>query len=300
MVKHINILFVTLLLVQSVLYLFADDVYKQKPVKYITAYSAENIENGLPGSPLSPDERAGYSLALNHQGTLYFIYPQKKVYVASDDLLRLTEISPVPMTFGGHFTPLEQGLLSWDGTGNIWMMDWKGQTLFFIRLLQVLPRQKYEGAYYHSGVLFFLDSKYKLHAITHPSIDASVNKLNYHNPEQTKQLFESDLRSDLIGLSMDNNGFLLLNNKPVCMTVTEIGGFRYQILRQDIYINSTGKSEITISLKINDDDIFESAAIHPSGDIYFLNYNAAKNKHILYMIENNWDLVTKMTWMNRS
>ena len=291
---------VILLLAQSIFYLFAADIDKQKPIIYIIDYFDENKENGLPGSPMSPDERAGYSIVFDPQGTLYFIYPQKNIYQASNDLLRLTEISPVPMTFGGYFTPLEHGLLSWDETGNIWMMEWNGQTLFFVRLLKILPRQEYTGAFYYSGVLFFLDSEYKLHSIIHPSIDASTNKLNYYNTVQTKHLIESSSIGDLIGLSLDKNGFLYLNQKPIYMGVTEIGYFRYQILRQKIYINSTGKPEITLSLKVNDDDIFESATVHPSGDIYFLNYNTAKRKHILYMIENNWDLDSKMRWMNRN
>jgi hypothetical protein len=131
-------------------------------------------------------------------------------------------------------------------------------------------------------------------------LDLAQNKANYRNPEQTKKLFLPGSGVDLQGLTMDEKGRLFVNGKQVYLTVQNVGDYRYQYLQNNFYINATGKSETVVSVQTNPDEILESTAIHPSGDIYFLKYNKATDTHILYRIENTWDPAFRAEWYRKA
>ena len=155
--------------------------------------------------------------------------------------------------------------------------------------------------FYHANILFFIDNKYQLHSIINPSVEDSENKKNYRNPEQTRALFKPDSGFNLEGLTIDDNGLMYVNGilvGPKFMPV--IRKWQYFINSMNITIGNQELVLIKIPTTLFDpEEIHECTAIHPSGDIYFLRYNPSKNVHILYKIENTWDVEARTDWIKK-
>ncbi|AEE16698.1 hypothetical protein [Treponema brennaborense] len=187
--------------------------------------------------------------------------------------------------------------------GNTTMIDYDGKILFDVNFYGIVNSSLFPSSYYDeaSNILLFTDNQYKLHSIVNPGMDEAQNKANYRNPEETIALFESG--TDLQGLTRDEKGRIYKNGKFIS------GGTNFNpVVNNNYYLldprkiwvsddNNKDLAAITIIQQRN--EIHESTAVHPSGDIYLLRYNKETDKHILYKIENTWDLEAKKAWQNR-
>jgi hypothetical protein len=71
-----------ILLFVNLFYLgYTQDEKQNSGIQRIATFDDSESSNALPGNPESQDERAGYSIAFDNEGALYFIYPQKKYCV---------------------------------------------------------------------------------------------------------------------------------------------------------------------------------------------------------------------------
>lgn len=70
----------------------------------------------------------------------------------------------------------------------------------------------------------------------------------------------------------------------------------FYTLDSNIYLFKNNILLDTINLNPDETEQFESAAVHPSGDIYILRMNWQTNTHNLYYVENTWDLQWREQW----
>jgi len=190
-----------------------------------------------------------------------------------------------------------------DLTARLYLLSRDGEINFSVNFFDMeLPETGLTSAYYDedSGILFFIDDKYKMHSILNPGMDETANRKNYRTPEETDRLFEADSGVDLHGLTRDEKGRIFKNGKyisygPVFYTV--INNLSYILDDTKIWVSDCNdKDYAVIKIEKKNDETYESTTVHPSGDIYILRYNAKINRHILYKIENTWDKDAKSAW----
>jgi len=226
------------------------------------------------------------------QGLLYF--PDKKNWsikkVVKPEL-------PLDFLVVEHLVGADgKRLFFWNYYGLESAVDYSGKAIFRVDLQELALRVP--SYYYHAGILFLTDNHQKLHSVANPSMDQDENKKNYRDPDNTKKLFEMETNVDLEGLTMDANGELMLSGSPFDIRLQYLGNYAYFRVDPDNVSVWDGKKRVMVSMQI-DSEVGESTAIHPSGDIYFLRFNKARNVHILYKIENTWDPEIKKTWESR-
>lgn len=174
--------------------------------------------------------------------------------------------------------------------------DYQGNAIFHTDIYNLM-QEPVTTVDYLSNILFLVDRKGRLYSVLNPSMDQGKNHANYRNPEQTVDLFKTDSVVDLKGLSRDDKGRIFRDDVyigPAFMPV--VGKYRYTIDSDSCRISNGFTRIASIEFVLPLDEIHESTAIHPSGDIYILRYNQERNKHILYKIENTWDLDAKNAW----
>lgn len=155
-----------------------------------------------------------------------------------------------------------------------------------------------KNAYYNeeNDVILFTDRNSNIHSIINPGLDDEQNKKNYRDPEQTKKLFSKNSEYGKKGLVIDDCK-LYINNKIYFWGNANINNYQYLIGSMNIYVTNYYTDEEVLKYKIKtNDEQFESAAVHPSGDIYILRMNWNTNTHNLYRIENTWDPQWRAQW----
>lgn len=246
-----------------------------------------------------PDSTSGNFLSFNQNGLMILNqYDQNLIYIFSE----INFSKPIIISYSGEnrgagIKAMDDGFLLFGG-GYVDLIKNDGSKYFSVVLYKLfsgmLPAKT--NILYYADILFFIDEDYTLHSVLEPSMDQKQNMANYRDPEETKKLFAADSGVDLHGLTMDEKGMLFMNGKSFYLQNQYYGSYSYNILdQQNVYI-SDGKQKTRISTVTSENEIGESTAIHPSGDIYFLKYNKIKNTHILYRIENTWDSAFRTEW----
>lgn len=249
------------------------------------------------------DDQTGNDLVFDEQGyPILFQHDTGKLYILNKDTYKTEVVYNTPLRNSSYEKLIKaenNQLIYFSPLSNIQITDYSGTRKVYVPYLGfTINSMYYQEA---SKILLFIDAQYKLHSIVNPGIDEAQNKANYRTPEETIALFESG--TDLQGLTRDekgriyNNGKFVSNGKIFVPVLNEV---RYIYGSQLISIglpNST--SYINIDVKSSSNEIHESTAVHQSGDIYLLRYNKDTDKHILYKIENTWDLDAKKVFETR-
>ena len=154
-----------------------------------------------------------------------------------------------------------------------------------------------KNAYYNeeNDVILFTDRNSNIHSIINPGLDDEQNKKNYRDPEQTKKLFSKDGEYGKKGLVIEGK-LLFVNGVSHYWGGDLINNILYFVSAPKIYLFENNEVSKTIDISFDGDEQFESAAVHPSGDIYILRMNWSTNTHNLYRIENTWDTEWREQW----
>ena len=144
-----------------------------------------------------------------------------------------------------------------------------------------------------SDTLFIYDYDSNIHCILHPSMDQGQNRKNYRSPEQTLKMIENKEFGSHIELY--KNKYLIIDGTITPWNTVWHGDYRYQVVDgYKVSLWNGSSSEINFEKKA--DEIVESTAIHPCGDVYRLVYNKKTNLHTLYCVENTWDTKWRKQW----
>lgn len=250
---------------------------------------------------IGEDDRTGNDLVFDPSGKA-FIYQWERDQIY--ELNSKYQVAKVILLLNKKSRDVRR-LIKADGTGFLFFnfygiesyFNYQGEILFQTDIYDLM-QEPVTSVDYLSNILFLVDRKGRLYSVYNPTMDQGENYANYRNPEQTKLLFKSNSGIDLQGLTIDEKGLMYLNNifiGPNFMPV--VGQWQYYLNQNSIVIGNVQTNLLTIPMpKLESSEILECTAIHPSGDIYFLRFNKALNKHILYKIENNWDLEVKLAW----
>lgn len=279
-------------------------VVSQETIIFVKSFENKNERNYLYFSKeVGEDDRTGNDIVFDPFGKAFiFQWDQNLVYKL--DLNYLVERT---IDLPQRKTIKIQKLIKADGTILLFMnyyglesgFDYQGIPVFDMNLWEQM-QEPVVAIDYFKKVLFLVDRKNTLHSVLEPSMDQKQNMANYRDPEATKKLFAADSGVDLHGLTMDEKGMLFMNGKSFYLQNQYYGSYSYNILdQQNVYI-SDGKQKTRISTVTSENEIGESTAIHPSGDIYFLKYNKIKNTHILYRLKNTWDSAFRTEWYNNA
>jgi hypothetical protein len=251
------------------------------------------------------DDATGSGIKFSTDGTAYMIQTDtSSIYQMDMKTYQLTYLHDLNFLLQGAegIDKITDKYLFCTGTwGRFQLLDWKFNNKFKISIIDWGERIYTQSAYYDedSDILFFMDNKYKMHSILHPGMDEAENRKNYRDPEGTVKLFEADSGVDLYGLTRDEKGRIFKNGKYIGPNFTPVvGKYRYEWSSRSLGISDGYKLLLAsrIQFPVTVDEIYESTAVHPSGDIYILRYNKKINKHILYKLENTWDKDAKSAW----
>ncbi|SEQ12366.1 hypothetical protein SAMN04487977_102561 [Treponema bryantii] len=149
-----------------------------------------------------------------------------------------------------------------------------------------------------ANVLFFWDNKENIYCVVNPGMDKEENRKNFHNTEETKRMFKSDVEMNGVKIRVTNSNNIFINGNFHFWKQDELGNYRYQKVTNNYFlVYNKDNIEEKYRIKFPDDtEVIESSALHPSGDIYVLRMNWNTNTHNLYCIENTWDPQWRAQW----
>ncbi len=303
MMKKILVTVITLLIATS---FFAQEYPLIKVAEFENKREEGYFFIRMPENVAPNDDATGSGLKFDEKGNCYMIQTDMSIMyqfdISKNSLVKLANLNFLELGAEGITTIRESKFFCSGMMGRFKLLDEKFNYIFKINMLDWNVRLDTRSAYYDEeiNILLFTDSQYKLHSIVNPGMDEAQNKANYRNPEETIALFESG--TDLQGLTRDEKGRIYKNGVYIGPNFTPVvGKYRYEWSSFSLGI-SDGKELLLkerIKLPRQRNEIYESTAVHPSGDIYLLRYNKETDKHILYKIENTWDLEAKKAWQNR-
>ena len=151
-----------------------------------------------------------------------------------------------------------------------------------------------------TDILFFRDTSKNMHSIVHPGMNDTENRKNYKNPDQTLELFGTEVTINGTTIRVTKSGSLFVNGNYTYWGQLDVGNYVYQNNHNNFLVYEKVNPRNNFHINISDDvEEIESAAVHPSGDIYILRMNWQTNKHTLYCIENTWDPEWREQWYNQ-
>lgn len=190
------------------------------------------------------------------------------------------------------------------------MIDKKGNKIFsFNPLADYNIRMSSIQSYFleDANVLFFWDNKENIYSVVNPGMNKEENRKNFHNTEETKKLFESDVEINGVKVRVTSSNNVFINGKRTYWDQTRMNDYMYQKVNKEHYYiydrNNATRKNNKISFDIyltSETEVIESSALHPSGDIYVLRMNWNTNKHVLYRIENTWDPEWRKQWYEKN
>lgn len=181
------------------------------------------------------------------------------------------------------------------------LIDKDGKEIFgFNPLWDYNIRMDSINSYYleKANVLFFWDNNKNIYSVINPGIDKEENRKNFHNTEETKKIFESDVEINGVKIRVSSSNNVFLDGKRTYWDQTRINDYMYQkVDNGQFFIYNRDNFDEDYDIYLNSkNEVIESSALHPSGDIYVLRMNWQTNTHNLYYIENTWDPEWRDQW----
>ena len=181
------------------------------------------------------------------------------------------------------------------------LIDKDGKEIFgFNPLWDYNIRMDSKTSYYleEANVLFFWDNKENIYCVVNPGMDKEENRKNFHNTEETKRMFKSDVEINGVKIRVSSSNNVFLDGKRTYWDQTRINDYMYQkVDNGQFFIYNRNNFDEDYDIYLNSkNEVIESSALHPSGDIYVLRMNWQTNTHNLYYIENTWDSEWREQW----
>lgn len=181
------------------------------------------------------------------------------------------------------------------------LIDKDGKEIFgFNPLWDYNIRMDSKTSYYleEANVLFFWDNKENIYCVVNPGMDKEENRKNFHNTEETKRMFESDVLMNGVKIRVSSSNNVFIDGKRTYWDQTRMNDYMYQkVDNGQFFIYNRNNFDEDYDIYLNSkNEVIESSALHPSGDIYVLRMNWQTNTHNLYYIENTWDPEWRDQW----
>lgn len=245
------------------------------------------------------EDVTGNSLKIDSDGKIYVYQEDTRIiYNLDTSDYSLKNRKDFGLFPGTAFMSVDKGLLGFQVYENgFFIIDEKsGKKIVDIQNLNAPILASYYSK--ENNVFLYKDFDYIIHSIIDPSTDTAENKKNYRSPVQTTSLFSKNSEYGKKGIVIEDDA-LYVNGEPYYWYGTQVNGYMFYISTPNIYLSKNDESiDDTINL-YSENEQFESAAVHPSGDIYILRMNWQTNKHTLWRIENTWDPQWREQWYNQ-
>ena len=110
-------------------------------------------------------------------------------------------------------------------------------------------------------------------------MDKEENRKNFHNTEETKKIFESDVEINGVKIRVSSSNNVFLDGKRTYWDQTRINNYMYQkVDNGQFFIYNRDNFDEDYDIYLNSkNEVIESSALHPSGDIYVLRMNWQTN-----------------------
>lgn len=274
---------------------FAQD-FEMKLIAKLQNKKETNFLYILPKEKLDSYEGVtGNNIKIDSKGKLYVYQEDTRIVynidTKNDRLINKKDYKLLPTT---SLMFVEDGLLGFQIYGNgFFIIDEQTNN----KIVEIENLNTFiKSAYYSKkeNIFLFTDDESNIHSIIHPSIDSKNNKNNYRTPDQTRKIFSENSEYGKKGFIISDNA-LYLNGIIYYWYGSQVNGYMFYNLDSDVYIFKNNEIFKTFSL-FSENELLESIAIHPSGDIYILRMNWQTNTHNLYYIENTWDPEWREQW----
>ena len=256
------------------------------------------------------DDNTGNILCIDENGNLYIqcIDTKELLKVENDKIKLVYNTNFLVYNIEEFITTITDKLFLYSGLWGVFKgFDKNFNQIFDVNIYKnngiIIDNIK---SYYleDANVLFFWDNKENIYSVVNPGMDKEENRKNFHNTEETKKIFESDVEINGVKIRVSSSNNVFLDGKRTYWDQTRINDYMYQKVNMGNYYiydrkNATRKKDEKISYDIyltSDTEVIESSALHPSGDIYVLRMNWKTNTHNLYYIENTWDVEWRTQW----
>lgn len=259
---------------------------------------------------LDQDDYTGNFLVMNDSGDI-FIHEFDTQRISSYDMKTKKLSTVTNIDFLDY--PYEK-LRKVYNDGNMFFFDFErfeyfdkdGEKIFSVNMFNhqnIRNNVQVVNGYYDrdTDILFFIDPDKNLNCFMNPTTDEVQNTKQYRNNAETKRLLSGVTGYDLKNLSLRNDKFLGINDRAYNWNnnVTRVNGLNYNYYDENEFsIIKSLDDEINIYLpaKSQSDKRTESVAVHPSGDIYFIQWDYKTKTHSLFYIENTWDTAWRKQW----
>ena len=239
-------------------------------------------------------------ICFDENGVFYNYQDDSHRMMKFDNKLNLQEENILELSRNPFIVSVKNGKYIFDGYyGGFKVFD-KEKLIIRISMSKMVPNGNTgDGRFYYNDeydLLLFTDKSSNIHSIIHPGLDEEENKKNYRTPEETRELFSENSEYGKKGIVIDGKK-LYIYGKPYYWENAFINKYQYLLGSRNFYVTNdeTDVDVLVLPVAFNSEH-FESAAVHPSGDIYILRMNWQTNTHNLYYVENTWDSQWREQW----
>ncbi|BDC92038.1 hypothetical protein [Treponema bryantii] len=304
-------IFCLLLIILSTTILLAEEYPLIKIGEYENKKELNSISIRKDEEVAVSDDVTGNILTISNDGTMIIHCRDldKLVKITKNfELEYLVDLKGIINSDATHLESVYDGKFLFSGSWADYVLINKNrnQIFSFNPLWDYDIRMDSKTSYYleEANVLFFWDNKENIYCVVNPGMDKEENRKNFHNTEETKKIFESDVEINGVKIRVSSSNNVFLDGKRTYWDQTRMNDYMYQKVNMGNYYiydrkNATRKKNEKISYDIyltSDTEVIESSALHPSGDIYVLRMNWNTNTHNLYCIENTWDPQWRAQW----
>ncbi len=111
------------------------------------------------------------------------------------------------------------------------LIDKDGKEIFgFNPLWDYNIRMDSKTSYYleEANVLFFWDNNENIYCVVNPGMDKEENRKNFHNTEETKKIFESDVEINGVKIRVSSSNNVFFDGKRTYWDQTRMNDYMYQ------------------------------------------------------------------------
>ena len=268
-------------------------------IKKIKEFPQGNLQKGLYlRKDVGEDDFSRNYICFDENGVLYNYQDDSHRMMKFTNELNLLEEHILDLSRNPFRININNNLFVFDGYyGSLKVFD-KEKVKISISMSKIIQDNSIlDGNYYYNpeyDFVLFSDKESNIHCIMHPSTNEEENRKNYKTPKETQQLFSENSENGKKGILIKDKT-LYENGVIYYWYGAQINGYMFYTLDSNIYLFKNNELVNTINLS-SENEQFESAAVHPSGDIYILRMNWNTNTHNLYCIENTWDTQWRVQW----